>query len=163
MSMQDFTDKQQAFNKILLDNRQFGTGDTEVMRKKLDLLQSLYNLDPYIYIPKTAAQWELYNIDGANDVAQKLTNAAKDMVTAFDSISVADLKKLKGILIFDKETVTYQEHNMAKKSKLQSAAITLAEIVLTLRKTDPVMLETILEEIDLSDEGLEEALDAVNL
>jgi hypothetical protein len=52
---------------------------------------------------------------------------------------------------------------MAKKSKLQSAAITLAEIVLTLRKTDPVMLETILEEIDLSDEGLEEALDAVNL
>jgi len=107
MSMQDFTDKQQAFNKILLDNRQFGTGDTEVMRKKLDLLQSLYNLDPYIHIPKTAAQWELYNIDGANVVAQKLTNAAKDMVAAFDSISVADLKKIKGILIFDKETVTY--------------------------------------------------------
>lgn len=52
---------------------------------------------------------------------------------------------------------------MAKKSKLQLAALILAEIVLTLRKNDSVMLETILEEIDLSDEGLEEALDNVNL
>ncbi len=51
----------------------------------------------------------------------------------------------------------------SKKSKLQSAAITLAEIVLELRKADEVLLETILERIDLSDEGLEQALDDVNL
>lgn len=108
MSIQVFNDKQKAFNQILMEYRQFGTGDTEVQRKKTNLLQSLYNLDAYIYIPKTAAQWELYtSIKGVDIVAQKLTKAAKEMVAAFDKITVADLKKIKGILIFDKETVAY--------------------------------------------------------
>lgn len=49
------------------------------------------------------------------------------------------------------------------KSKLQKAALVLADIVLELRKTDDVMLETLLEKLDLTDDDLEQALDDVNL
>lgn len=46
---------------------------------------------------------------------------------------------------------------------LQEAAITLAEISITLRQRYPKVMEEILDLIDLSDEGFEEALDSANL
>ena len=46
---------------------------------------------------------------------------------------------------------------------LQEASITLAEIAITLRQRHPKVMEEILDLIDLSDAGFEEALDATNL
>lgn len=95
-SLDTVMDAIKAFNQILNENKRFGCYDSEVLRKKNRILEAALALETYIRIPKTSDDWELYNIPGSQQVADKLNTAMTAIVDAISNMTVNDFKVLKG-------------------------------------------------------------------
>lgn len=70
-----------SFEKLLIDNRRYGTADSEVFRVFRYLLKrAVEGGDPYI--PLSQDGWELYDLPGSSLVANQLHAAATAAVDA---------------------------------------------------------------------------------
>lgn len=76
------------FQKILSENRTYGTTDSEVYRVFRGLLQrAMKGGDPYI--PLSRDGWELYDLPGSHTVARQLHTAA---VAAVDALKTCPMR-----------------------------------------------------------------------
>lgn len=92
------------FNETLRLHREYGTLDTEVRRVRSRIMENVYDLASYVSVPRTAQGWQIYQIPGAEQLAQLLHKKMVDVINAIDQISVSDFKVLKGKSPFVKGT-----------------------------------------------------------
>jgi hypothetical protein len=103
-TLDDVFAKIKEFNEILKTNQSYGTLDTEVRYVRLRIMEQVYNLSNYVSVPSTAQGWQIYRIDGAEQLAQYLHTKMVDIINTIDQISLSDFKVLKGKSPFVKGT-----------------------------------------------------------
>lgn len=77
-----------SFRKLLMDNRTYGTADSEVYHVFKDILRrAMKGGDPYV--PMSREGWQLYDLPGSHMVAQQLHAAA---VAAVDALKTCPIR-----------------------------------------------------------------------
>ena len=89
------------FNKIWSDYRKFGTYDSEPRWVKRYIFEkALENENPVF--PQNASDWQIYaSMKGAEEAANNLTNAIKEVVNNLLNLTVGDFKKVKNNNLFN--------------------------------------------------------------
>jgi hypothetical protein len=88
MALADFNKAVDELSGLLRDHQRFGTYDSEVAYQVDQFYTQLFDMEDM----SAPILWQIYTMPGSKALSKQLDLAVKNIITAFDEMTIAELK-----------------------------------------------------------------------